>query len=680
MLACPACGEAVDAPRAFEAADDESVRRQVQRALGEQYRILSTLGRGGMGVVYLARQAGLERLVAVKVLAPDIGSRESHERFRREARMAAALNHPAILPVYAFGDAGDMPYIVMGYVRSETLADLLRHEMRLPVDRARRILCELAGALDYAHRHGVIHRDIKPENILLEDESERALLMDFGIAKSAHATGTITASGVAVGTPMYMSPEQVMGAGVDARSDLYSLGLVGYEMLAGRTPFVGPYERLLADDKRHVPPLREVAPDVPDDLSNAIMRCIARQPDDRWPDARSLGLAIEAGNAEAGVPDELRAMSGFGAWTALWFAAWGTIAVRAWFAGSGSLMLILSALLVPVGFALQAWHLHRGGFSLRQIAYVSFWPPKWWGLWWPRGLRRPDDMWHALPRSARFGRAMLTLFFVVTPALVYVERLVGFSPTTAAWQAALRSAEYGIIVLTAVAIGALAMRWSGRGLDVDQLARWLVGSTTSGSFWRAPQVSPLLDDPKREETKGPTTPHDYLRAISEAAATLQGSARAAGSDAVAAARTLMAAIDACDAELRVLRRDADPLEASRIQERLALLGETGDEGVTYDDQAQMRQLLRHQLELFARLGVRQEMVAARRRQLADRMSSLWHALRQLAREGVGVPTGERATDREALRALCLSIENGSVSPTTQKGASPEAAAPSSTPT
>ncbi|MEP7348201.1 MAG: serine/threonine-protein kinase, partial [Gemmatimonadaceae bacterium] len=192
----------------------------MQRALGDQYKLLSMLGRGGMGVVYLARQGGLERLVAVKVLSPSIATPESRERFRHEARMAAGLTHPNILPVYAFGEAGELPYIVMGYVRSETLADQLRHERRVPLGRARKILADLASALDYAHRHSVIHRDIKPENILLEDGSDRALLMDFGIARSRTAGAPITASGIAVGTPMYMSPEQATGdRDIDHRSD-----------------------------------------------------------------------------------------------------------------------------------------------------------------------------------------------------------------------------------------------------------------------------------------------------------------------------------------------------------------------------------------------------------------------------------------------------------------------------
>jgi predicted Ser/Thr protein kinase len=625
------------------------VRQQVQDALGAEYKLLNLLGSGGMGVVYLARQQGLERLVAVKVQSPSIDASQSRERFRREARMAAGLTHPGILPVYAFGEAGDLPYIVMGYVRSETLADRLRHQRRLPVEHARRILADLANALDYAHRHGVIHRDIKPENILLEDESERALLMDFGIAKSHQAEVTLTATGVAVGTPGYMSPEQRLGDPIDGRSDIYSLGLVAYEMLVGYAPFVGPNEAFRG---REATPLAKAAPNVPEDLSRVIMRCLAQDPNDRWPDARSFCVAVTRGDAEAGVPDELRAIAGFGSWALLWFVVWGVIATRAFAAGSGSVMLLLSALLVPVGFALQGLHVHRAGFGLRQILSVGFWPPKWWGLWWPGALRRPDDMWHELPHSARLGRIALTVFFVATPSLAYVERLAAGNGARLT-PGILRSVGYALIALTAVAISVLALRWRSRGVGNDQLARWLVGSTTSGSFWREPQISPLLRPVDGERPTGPSTPHEYLRAISNAAEGLAGSARAPGSDAIAAARTLLGGIESMDAEIASLRRNADPIEVLRVEERLAVLGEGS--GRADHDQAQMRSLLRRQLEVFTRLKARQEQVVSVRSQLIEQLRSLWAAVRDLGNDDA-TPSA-RTISADSLRALCTAIES-----------------------
>ncbi len=649
---CPQCGAAPPNAELSQSIDitSDSVRKQVQDALGGEYKLLNVLGSGGMGVVYLARQHGLERLVAVKVLSPSIAATESRERFRREARMAAGLTHPGILPVYAFGEAGELPYIVMGYVRSETLADRLRHQRCLPVDPARRILADLASALDYAHRHGVIHRDIKPENILLEDESERALLMDFGIAKSNHAGGTLTATGVAVGTPGYMSPEQRLGEPIDGRSDIYSLGLVAYEMLAGYAPFAGPNDAFRA---RQPTELAKVAPNVPEDLARVIMRCLAQDPNDRWPDARSFCVAVTRGDAEAGVPDELRAVAGFGSWALLWFVVWGVFATRAFSAGNASIMLLLSALLVPVGFALQGWNVHRAGFSLRQILSVGFWPPKWWGLWWPRALRRPDDMWHELPHSARLGRIALTVFFVATPSLAYIEHLLATSGGTRLTPSLLRSVGYMLIALTAVAIAILAISWRNRGVGNEQLARWLVGSTISGSFWREPQISPLLRPAEAQQSSGPTTPHEYLRAISDAAEALAGSARAPGSDAVKAARTLLGGIEDMDADIASLRRNADPIEVLRVEERLAVLGEaTGREGDS--DQEQMRALLRRQLEVFTRLRARQEQVVDQRARLIEQLRSLWAAVRDLGKDGA--TSADRNASAASLRALCSVIE------------------------
>ncbi|MEK6767507.1 MAG: serine/threonine-protein kinase, partial [Gemmatimonadota bacterium] len=222
-------------------APDDPQRAALERALGAQYEIVRLLGRGGMGAVYLARERALERLVAIKVLPPDLASdAESRERFRREARTAAKLTHPNIVPLHTFGEVEGMLYFVMGYVRGESLGERMHREGKLPPEDVRRIIGELAGALDYAHRQGVIHRDIKPDNVLLEDESGRPMLTDFGVAKARATGATLTEAGAVVGTPHYMSPEQASGArDLDGRSDLYSLGIMGYAMLSGRLPFEG---------------------------------------------------------------------------------------------------------------------------------------------------------------------------------------------------------------------------------------------------------------------------------------------------------------------------------------------------------------------------------------------------------------------------------------------------------
>ncbi len=237
MRFCGRCGVAVPAE---PAAEGDTVRAALEAKLQAQYRIVRLLGRGGMGSVYLARDLALDREVAIKVVKTDSSSKEVHDRLRREARTAARLSHPNIVPLHAFGEVEGMPYFVMGYVRGESLAARLRRDGKLNEEDARRILAELADALDHAHRQGVVHRDVKPDNVLLDDESGRAMLTDFGVAKALGGTETMTAVGSVVGTPSYMSPEQAAGrADIDGRSDLYSLGIMGYAMLSGRRPFEG---------------------------------------------------------------------------------------------------------------------------------------------------------------------------------------------------------------------------------------------------------------------------------------------------------------------------------------------------------------------------------------------------------------------------------------------------------
>jgi serine/threonine-protein kinase len=284
----------------------DPLRAGLEQALGAQYEIIRLLGRGGMGAVYLAQERALERAVAIKVLPPEIAtSAEAQERFRREARTAAKLTHPNIVPLHTFGEVEGMMYFVMGYVRGESLADRIRREETIPSDEVRRILGDMADALDYAHRQGVIHRDIKPDNILLEEESGRPMLTDFGIAKASASGETLTELGTAIGTPQYMSPEQASGEReIDGRSDLYSLGIVGYAMLSGRAPFDGTSaQEILVQHVTKAPPaLGTVASNAPADLAKAITRCLAKAPDARWPDGASLREAVaDTGQAEEAV-------------------------------------------------------------------------------------------------------------------------------------------------------------------------------------------------------------------------------------------------------------------------------------------------------------------------------------------------------------------------------------------
>src|SRR4051812_42679757 len=247
--------------------------RQIATHLGDNYQVVRELGKGAMGVVFLARDIALHRLVAIKVLRQEMtGHPENHERFRREARMTARLSHTNIVPVYTFGEIGDFIYIVMKYVHGESLAARLRRDGSIASVECRRLLTELAQALDYAHREGVVHRDLKAENILIERGSGRAMLTDFGVAL-LRSLDPARESGARYGTPHYMSPEQAAGEqDLDGRSDLYSLGVLGYYMSSGRLPFHAPtFEALAAKHIAEQPePIRVAAPKLDDDVAAAI--------------------------------------------------------------------------------------------------------------------------------------------------------------------------------------------------------------------------------------------------------------------------------------------------------------------------------------------------------------------------------------------------------------------------
>ncbi|HWP37789.1 MAG TPA: protein kinase [Gemmatimonadales bacterium] len=276
-----------------------ALAERLGNALKDSYVLEGEIGRGGMGVVFSARDLKLKRRVAIKVLPPDLAYREEiRTRFVREAETAARLSHPHIVPIHAVGEADGLVYFVMGYVDGESLAARLRRRERLPPEEVRRITREVADALGMAHAMGVIHRDVKPDNILLEGTRRRVVVTDFGIAKalSEGGAGTLTGTGVVIGTPTYMSPEQAAGEReIDARSDIYSLGLVAYEMLTGDPPFhaatvPGLLMKQISEPAREV---RDLRPDCPEDLGATIMRCLEKNPDDRWPTADSLRRALE---------------------------------------------------------------------------------------------------------------------------------------------------------------------------------------------------------------------------------------------------------------------------------------------------------------------------------------------------------------------------------------------------
>ncbi len=267
------------------------------------YEILAQLGRGGMAVVYLAHDLALDRKVAIKVMLPALVLSEgSAERFKREARTAASLNHPNIIPIYAVHQQDELLYFVMQFVAGRTLDSIMEERGQLPIAMARDILTQVGDALAYAHRRGVIHRDVKPGNILL-DEDGRAIVTDFGIAKVSSAEG-LTQTGGVVGTPTYMSPEQCTATEVTGASDQYSLGLIGYEMLTGAPPFAGEtavqlmYSRFTGDPR----PVAEGRPDCPSLLAQAVTRMLEREPDDRWPHMADAVAAVGSPPSEEREP------------------------------------------------------------------------------------------------------------------------------------------------------------------------------------------------------------------------------------------------------------------------------------------------------------------------------------------------------------------------------------------
>jgi len=272
---------------------------RLKAALAGRYTIELELGQGGMATVYLAHDVRHDRQVAVKVLRPELSLELGADRFVREIHLAARLNHPHIMPLFDSGEAGGFLYYVMPVVEGESLRERLQQAKRLPVEDATQIAQEVADALDYAHRHGVVHRDIKPENILLQDG--HAVVADFGIGKAvsaaAQGAAALTRTGVTVGTPAYMSPEQAAGdEAIDGRSDLYSLGCVLYEMLAGEPPFTGPTaQAVIAAHLTATPrPLAELRSDTPPWVADAIARALAKDPNARFRAATTFRDAIGA--------------------------------------------------------------------------------------------------------------------------------------------------------------------------------------------------------------------------------------------------------------------------------------------------------------------------------------------------------------------------------------------------
>lgn len=274
--------------------DTTDLAQQLGAALGDGYVVERPLGEGGFAVVFLVRDVALKRHLAVKVLSPDmITSKTVLDRFRREAETVAQLSHPHIVPLHFIGQKDDLLYLAMQCVDGGSIADRLERERSLSIEEAIKVASAVASALAHAHKRGVVHRDIKPANVLVDAESGRCLITDFGIARSADASA-LTATGMMVGTPAYLSPEQVTGDTVDHRADIFALGVMLYEMLAGRIPYDAPTASAAMMKRLGGPPesIRTVRPDVPEDLAAVITTCLAADPADRFQNATDVLRAL----------------------------------------------------------------------------------------------------------------------------------------------------------------------------------------------------------------------------------------------------------------------------------------------------------------------------------------------------------------------------------------------------
>ena len=290
-------------PDPLASAADDELRAHVQRALAAHYELDCEIGRGGMGIVYRAKDRRLKRQVAIKLLPPELAFRsEIKSRFLREAETAAQLSHPNIVPIYTVDELEQLVFFVMAYVSGDNLAKRLHERGVLTVDETRKVLREVADALAYAHDRGVVHRDIKPDNILLDAVTGRPMVTDFGIARAMDSTGDsrLTATGMAIGTPAYMSPEQAAGEReIDGRSDLYSHGILGYQMLTGEPPFTaGSTPAMLVKHISERPiPVEQRRADVPTDLARSVMMLLEKEPSNRFPTAAALVAALDSRQA-----------------------------------------------------------------------------------------------------------------------------------------------------------------------------------------------------------------------------------------------------------------------------------------------------------------------------------------------------------------------------------------------
>jgi tetratricopeptide (TPR) repeat protein len=662
-------------PRVDEAPAD-ALRDALVEAVGADYEIVRLIGRGGMGAVYLARDKALERLVAIKVLPPAGADAGVLERFRREAKTVASLQHVGIVPLYAFGERRGLCWFVMGYVRGESLATRLEREQVMDVDTARTLLSQVADALDHAHRQGVVHRDIKPDNILLDDGTGRAMLTDFGIARAdTMSSGTnLTQVGSVMGTPHFMSPEQATAEPtIDGRSDLYSVGVVGYQMLSGQLPFNGSsFRELLMQHVSATPkPLSVIAPQVPPDVSDAVMRCLEKDVSRRFADGRSLRTALGGqSHDDESLGYELAEFKHLVSYFVLTTIVSITIAVSSavrevpFFGKSSLIWLLIPALFLSYGTRVR--EARQRGFEWKTIWRVMTLPPHWWPFWWPRSWRRSGDVYDRLPplvKSARFAyMLMYTLLFIEAPLMTWATDAPRFAlrdlvPPTHAWYALRWLANMQVLtvlllliafLITLMGVG-LGMQWlSGRAGKPHGLTRLdsrrLAHKATDAPFWRDPRIQKVLRGNRTEQK--PTTPQEFVSQILASTGRLTPVSGSVSAESPTAARRLQDAIVATDREIALLEKAAPREQLDRLEAELVLMESDGGDPESIE-------LLQGQRTALLRSRERMQVLHSRRDAALGELETLWAEVRKLAVSSDPAQLRELA---ERISARCKAVE------------------------
>ncbi len=659
----------IEAVARQEELQGDPLRDALVAAVGDAYEVVRLIGRGGMGAVYLARDRALERLVAIKVLPPGAATDAGVlERFRREAKTVASLQHVGIVPLYAFGERSGLCWFVMGYVRGESLAARLDREMVLDVDTTRTMLAQVADALDHAHKQGIVHRDIKPDNILIDDTTGRALLTDFGIARAdTLSAGTnLTQVGAVMGTPHYMSPEQATAEpGIDGRSDLYSVGVVAYQMLSGTLPFDGrSFRELLMQHVSAAPkPLLQVAPTVPTDLADAVMRCLEKEPAKRFSDGRSLRTAVGgAAYDDDSVTYELAELQHMAAYFLIAVAISGALALSAMLRG-GTLLSVpalrwLAPPLIFVFYGLQVREARKRGYEWSTIRRVLTLPPRWWIFWWPRRWRRAGDVYERLPVALKWARmtTMLLAFLLLAegplmawatdPRRLEIREMIPAAHLyfTMQWLARLEMLvplagllAFLVVLISGAVLAEYLAKRATRGADVGYMdRRRLCYKPTDSAFWRDPRIQRVFQQQMTD--RRPKTPQEFVSQILAASGTLPPSVSESGGNAITAARRLLDAIGAHERELVLLEKAAPREQLERLEAEIVLHeSESGDpEAVA---------LLVAQRDALVRSRERMLLITTRRDQAASTLETLWATVRKLS----------SSADAAAARTLAATI-------------------------